>query len=213
MTARIENVGGFILAGGASSRMGRDKAFIELDGEPLILRAAKLLEPIVGRATIIGPPERFASLGLHAIPDDHPGFGPLGGIATALRAATHSWNLIIGCDLPFLTGDWLEFLIQRALESRADAIVPLSEHGAEPLCAMYHQKAGAHIRAALEKGVRKITQGLEGLAIVNLAPNESKPFDSAGLLFKNINTPDDYDSLLVDFDRKFEKKFEKKRKA
>ncbi len=206
--ARIENVGGFILAGGASSRMGRDKAFIELDGEPLILRAAKLLEPIVGSATIIGPPERFASLGLHTIPDDHLGFGPLGGIATALRVATHPWNLIIGCDLPFLTQEWLEFLVQRALESQSDAVVPMSEHGAEPLCAMYQRRAGTKISAALEQGIRKITQGLEGLAIVNLAPDKWKPFDSAGLLFKNINTPDDYNELLADIDKKFEKKRE-----
>ncbi len=202
--ARIENVGGFIMAGGASSRMGRDKAFIELDGEPLILRAAKLLEPIVGRATIVGPPERFSSLGLHTIPDDHPGFGPLGGIATALRATTHPWNLIMGCDLPFLTGDWLEFLIHRALESQADAVVPLSEHGAEPLCAMYQRRAGAKISAALEQGVRKITTGLESLAIVNLAPEEWKPFDSGDLLFKNINTPDDYNELLAALGKKRE---------
>ncbi len=206
--ARFENVGGFILAGGASSRMGRDKAFIELNGEPLIMQATRLLEPIVGQPTIMGPPERFASLGLQAIPDDHAGFGPLGGIATALRAAAHPWNLIIGCDLPFLTRDWLEFLIRRALESQADAVLPLSAQGAEPLCAMYHRRAGPQISAALAEGVRKITQGLAGLAIVNLAPEEWKPFDSTGLLFKNINTPEDYDELRADFDKNFEKKRE-----
>jgi molybdopterin-guanine dinucleotide biosynthesis protein A len=202
--ARFENVGGFILAGGASSRMGRDKAFIELNGQPLIVRAARLLEPIVGHPAIIGPAERFAPLGLRAIPDDHPGFGPLGGIATALGAATHSWNLIIGCDLPFLTRDWLEFLIRRALESQADAVLPLSTQGAEPLCAMYHQQAGPQISAALAQDIRKITQGLASLAIVTLAPEEWKPFDSLGLLFKNINTPEDYTELLAAFDKKRE---------
>jgi len=202
--ARIENVGGFILAGGASSRMGRDKAFIEMEGEPLVARAARLLEPFTGKPTVIGPPERFAPLGLLAIRDDHPGFGPLGGISTALGAATHPWNLMIGCDLPFLTQDWLEYLIRRALESQAEAVLPLNSQGAEPLCAMYHRRAGEAISAALKRGVRKITQGLAGLVIVNLAPEEWKPFDSSGLLFKNINTPDDYNQLMAAFGKKRE---------
>ena len=202
--ASIKNVGGFILAGGASSRMGRDKAVIELDGEPLVVRAARLLQPIVGPPTIIGPAERFAPFGLHVIADDQPGFGPLGGIATALRAATHPWNLIIGCDLPFLTQGWLESLIRQALGSQADVVLPLSAQGAEPLCAMYHKKAESQISAALAQGIRKITQGLAGLAIVNLAPEEWKPFDSMGLLFKNINTPDDYNELLAVFEKKKE---------
>jgi molybdopterin-guanine dinucleotide biosynthesis protein A len=193
--ARFEEVGGFILAGGASSRMGREKALLEFGGEPLIVRAARLLEPLTGSLTIIGPPQHFAALGLNAVPDDHEAFGPLGGIATALRVTTQPWNLIIGCDLPYLTQEWLEFLIQRALESSAAAVMPEGPEGAEPLCAMYHKHAEAQISAALGRGIRKVTHGLAGIVVVKLAPHEWKAFDSEGQLFKNINTPADFEEL------------------
>src|SRR5580704_16642455 len=109
----------FILAGGRSSRMGRDKAWLELAGQPLVLRLARAVEPLVSAVTVIGPPERFESLGLAAIPDRIPAraasgessCGPLGGIITALNATQCSWNLVLACDLPYITTAWLEWLL------------------------------------------------------------------------------------------------------
>lgn len=190
---RFNDVGGFVLAGGASSRMGRDKALLELGGLPLIVRAAKLLERVAGPPTVIAPAGRYHELGLRVVPDDHAGFGPLGGIATALRLAASPWNLVVGCDLPYLTAEWLEFLIQRAKASAADAVLPENERGLEPLCAMYHRRGEAAIQAALQRGVRKVTDGLAGLTVLTLAPAEWKGFDSEGRLFKNINTLADYE--------------------
>jgi molybdopterin-guanine dinucleotide biosynthesis protein A len=175
---RFNDVGGFVLAGGASSRMGRDKALMELGGLPLIVRAAKLLEPLVGPPIVIAPAGRYQELGLPIVPDDHAGFGPLGGIATALRLAASPWNLVVGCDLPFLTAEWLGYLIERAKASAADAVLPENERGLEPLCAMYHRRGEASIRAALQRGVRKVTDGLADLTVLTLAPLEWKGFDS-----------------------------------
>jgi molybdopterin-guanine dinucleotide biosynthesis protein A len=189
---RFDEIGGFILAGGTSSRMGRDKALLELGGTPLIVRAARLLEPLVGPPTVIGPPARLNGLGLNGVADDCPGLGPLGGIATALRISADPWNLVIGCDLPYLTTDWLNFLIRRASGTDAGAVLPEGERGAEPLCAMYHKRAGAAIAAALARGIRKVTDGLAGVVVLKLAPAEWKAFDSHGRLFKNMNTPEDY---------------------
>jgi molybdopterin-guanine dinucleotide biosynthesis protein A len=184
-----------VLAGGKSSRMGRDKALLELGGVSLVERAARLTESAAGSATIVGTNEAFGGLGLRVVADDWPGSGPLGGIATALRVTEARWNLVIACDLPYLTRAWLEFLVRSAAraESGVGAIVPMNERGAEPLCAMYAKESEQAIRAALEGGTRKVTDGLAGLRVKYLEPGEWKGFDSEGLLFKNMNSPEDYE--------------------
>jgi molybdenum cofactor guanylyltransferase len=183
----------FILAGGESSRMGRDKALLDFGGVPLIGRIAGLVESVAGPATIVGNPDAYRGLSLRAIGDDWPGAGPLGAIATALRASTAPWSLVVACDLPYLTREWLEFLAARALASRAGAMLPMNARGAEPLCAAYHKSAEAAIRAALERGTRKVTDGLHGVRIASIEPAEWKAFDSEGRLFKNMNRPEDYE--------------------
>lgn len=196
-------VGGFVLAGGESSRMGCDKALLELGGVPMIVRMARLVESVTGaeagRATIVGEPESYQRLGLRAIRDDWPGAGPLGGIATALRAADRPWNLVVACDLPYLTRAWLEFLIERASGADADAVLPMNERGAEPLCAMYRKSAEAAVWQALDHGVRKVTDGLAHLRVEYVEQSEWKAFDSDGLLFKNMNSPEDYEAAKVRF--------------
>ncbi|MBI1750676.1 MAG: molybdenum cofactor guanylyltransferase [Acidobacteria bacterium] len=189
---KFDQVNGFILSGGSSSRMGADKALLELAGQPLLLRAARPLDPLVASVTVIGDPARYASLGLAVVPDDVPGLGPLGGIATALRISRMPWNLVVACDLPYLTAAWLEFLVSRALASPAGALLPEGERGPEPLCAMYHARCAPVIVAALEHGVRKVTDGLAGLMIETLPHAEWKAFDSDGCLFKNMNSPADF---------------------
>src|SRR6516162_9227963 len=108
---RYEDISAFILSGGASSRMGRDKGLLKISGQPLIVRIARLAEPLVSSVVIVGPPERYGTLGLRVIADRAFGDrgensilqGPLAGIATALAATSTPWNLILACDLPYLT--------------------------------------------------------------------------------------------------------------
>src|ERR1700741_1983815 len=100
---RANRVGGFILAGGESSRMGRDKALLELSGEALIVRTARLVGSASERGTQVGDSVRLEGFELDVIEDEFPGAGPLGGIATALRSSEVEWNLIVACDLPYLT--------------------------------------------------------------------------------------------------------------
>ena len=98
--------------------------------------------------------------------------------------------------MPYLTQNWLRYLVGRALASKADVLLPESEYTGkllpEPLCAVYHQRACEPIRAALERGVRKVTDGLAGLEIERVSSEDSKPFDSQGFLFRNVNTMEDY---------------------
>lgn len=190
-------VGAFVLAGGKSSRMGRPKGLLPFSGKPLVIHLAQLLEVTAEPAAIIGPPKYYAGLGLRVVADDRRDAGPLGGICTALRVSDCGWNLIVGCDLPFLTSDWLAHLIERATDSPTDAILPLNERGMEPLCAMYRKRIQTDLSDALDRGVRKITDALAKLTIETIAPAEWKRFDPRGRLFKNINTPEDYEAARV----------------
>jgi molybdopterin-guanine dinucleotide biosynthesis protein A len=95
--------------------------------------------------------------------------------------------------LPYLTRDWLEHLTNRASNSAADAILPRSSGGAEPLCALYNKNCEAPIWLALDQGVRKVTSGLTHIRVEWIEPDEWKRFDSGGLLFKNMNTAADYE--------------------
>jgi molybdenum cofactor guanylyltransferase len=204
-TDHVATVAGFILAGGESSRMGVDKGLLEIAGVPMIVRAARLVESVVAApAVVVGMPEKYRALGLPAIADDWPGCGPLGGIATALRASEADWNLIVACDLPYLTREWLEYLLQRARDSGDEALVAMNltaanRRGAEPLCAMYHKGSESAIRRALERGVRKVTDGLAELRVEMIEPAKWKGFDSDGFLFKNVNTPADYEEATARF--------------
>lgn len=191
--AIAEPIGVFILAGGKSSRMGKTKGMLPFAGRPLVLHMAGLLEFAGEPPIIIGEPSAYSGLGFRVVADDRRNLGPLGGICTALRVTRHGWNLIVGCDLPFLTCEWLEFLMARAFDSAADVVIPLNERGYEPVCAMYRQRAREPIAAALARGVRKITDGFAELTVTAIAPSEWKAFDPRGRLFKNINTPADYE--------------------
>jgi molybdopterin-guanine dinucleotide biosynthesis protein A len=194
-----KQIGGFVLAGGKSSRMGSDKASLEIAGASLIARAVRLLESVTGNPTIIASTSRYSSLGTPVVADDWPDCGPLGGIATVLRESKTPRNLIIACDLPYLTKAWLDFLVGRALKSSAEAVVPMNERGPEPLCAVYHKNAENRIRAGVEGGVRKVTDSFASIRVEYLEPSEWKAFDSEGLLFKNINSPADYEEAKARF--------------
>lgn len=172
--------------------MGRDKALLEIGGVPLLERTARLLEPLVAGVTVVGPPQRYTALGLHVVPDDELGLGPLAGLATALRLCEAPWALVVGCDLPYLRADWLAWLTERALASPAEAVVPESSGGLEPLCAVYRSGCAGALARAIGRGVRKVTDGLAEIFVERVAAIEWQGPDSLGTLLKNMNTAEDY---------------------
>jgi len=195
-------VRGYVLAGGASSRFGRDKALVRFGETPLLLQIVRLAQTCAADVTVVAGAQRYAELGgeLKTIEDRWPGEGPLGGIITALEhtAATDPecrWNLILSCDMPFLTREWLQFLVDRARASAAEtqAILPHSPHGPEPLCACYRADAAAALKSVFDRGVRKVTEALKQVRAEVLDESAWKRFDSAGRLFWNMNTPADFE--------------------
>jgi len=195
---RDAEAAGYILAGGGSRRFGRDKALVEVGGFPMLRRMIGLLQSVAKNVKVVGAREKYAQFEKKMVSDGWPGEGPLGGIITALQdsaleAERSEWNLIVSCDMPFLTAEWLAFLCQRAAKSGAQVVVPHSMHGPEPLCACYRTDAAGALRAAFESGVRKVTRGLQHVTTEVLDEADWKRFDSAGRLFWNMNTAADYE--------------------
>jgi molybdopterin-guanine dinucleotide biosynthesis protein A len=191
-------IGGYVLAGGGSSRFGRDKALVEIDGEPMLARMIALLRGVPMAVKMIAGRGRYEAFGVEMVEDRWPGEGPLGGIITALQdsarcAAPCEWNLIVSCDMPFLRREWLTFLCERAAQSEAQVILAHSAHGPEPLCACWRTEAGGTLLPAFERGVRKVTEGILLLRAEVLDERDWKRFDSDGRLFWNMNTQADYE--------------------
>jgi molybdopterin-guanine dinucleotide biosynthesis protein A len=192
------SVAGYVVAGGGSTRFGQDKAKAELGGKPMLTRICGLVSDTVGSVSVVAPPHRYLNFDVWITEDLWPGQGPLGGIITALLATAETdggrdWNLIVSCDMPFLTGEWLTYLIGRAIESSAQVVVPKSGYGLEPLCACWRTDAVGELESALDRGVRKVTEGISLLRAEVLDARDWKRFDSAGRLFWNMNTAADYE--------------------
>ena len=185
---------GFVLAGGKSRRMGQDKALLLFEGRPLGLRAAELVQQVCGDVTIVGDPAQFATWDVPVIRDLYPERGPLGGIHAALYHSDAPFVLVVGCDMPYLSLEFLQFLVGLARESEADAVIPESEaFGYEALCAMYARSCLAPIEQALREDRRKISEVFRALRLRVIPPAEWKPYDPAGRLFRNLNTREEYE--------------------
>jgi molybdenum cofactor guanylyltransferase len=200
LVKRFSQVAAFILAGGASSRMGADKALLQISGVPLLVRTAGIVRPLVKEVTVVGSPLRYAAIPLRAIPDqpvsedtpNGPTHGPLAGIATALMQTSSPWNLILACDLPYLSKAWVAWLLARAVRSRAQAVVPRAAHGLEPLAAVYRRECAMPIAAMLARGVRKVTEAINELRPKIIDESAWRHLDHRGIVLKNMNTPEDY---------------------
>jgi len=190
---------GFVMAGGMSRRFGTDKALATLGGETVLARLCRVLASAAEEVRVVAPPGRYLDQQLRLVEDRWPGEGPLGGVVTALRAANpgpSAWSLIVSCDLPFLTAEWLCYLAGRAAASAADVLCARSEAGEVPLCACWRNAAAAPLEAAFHSGVRSIAEGMKRLGAEILDEKDWKRFDSAGRLFWNMNTRRDYEEAL-----------------
>ena len=189
---------GFLQAGGGSTRFGADKALARIAGKTMLQRSGELLASVCDEVQIVAPARKYAQAAWPVLPDRWPGEGPLGGILTALSAMQNfessvGWALIVSCDMPFLTREFLAFLGERAAASKAQVVASQSGHGLEPLCACWRADAGEGVRSAFDSGVRKVTEAMKRLSMEVLDEPAWKRFDTEGRLFWNMNTPADFD--------------------
>ena len=199
---------GYVQAGGGSTRFGTDKAMMRLGGKNMLQRTGELLAKVTGDVTIVTAEGKYADAPWPRIADRWPGEGPLGGILTALHnlRATYSGDqkrgeesdscpfaLILSCDMPFLTAEFLRFLTERALASEAAIIVPAVSNRLEPLCACWCSAATEAVQAAFDGGCRRVSEAMKQVSMEVLDEAAWKRFDTDGRLFWNMNTMADYE--------------------
>jgi molybdopterin-guanine dinucleotide biosynthesis protein A len=186
----MDGVNGFVLAGGQSSRMGTDKALLDLNGRTLLERAMDTLSKVAGGVWILGSRERFEAFG-NVIEDEFPGHGPLGGIHAALRASHQGLNVILAVDMPFVEVQFLEYLAEQAVRSAAAVTIPRAGGGWQPLCAVYRRAFAEVAEPALRAGRNKIDPLFGKVSLRTVEEVEMKQQGFALEMFRNLNTPED----------------------
>jgi molybdopterin-guanine dinucleotide biosynthesis protein A len=193
----MSDVEGFILAGGASSRMGADKAHLRLGGRTLVERAAAALGGVAGRVSVVSSKPDAAAFGLPVVGDLLGGRGALGGLHAALAHASAEWAAILSCDLPFVTRALFERLASRRGQD-ADAVAPLQPDGRpQPLCALYLRAACLPVTEELLRAGELRPRAL--LARVHtrwVSFAEVEDLENSGHFFRNVNTPEDFAEAL-----------------
>jgi molybdopterin-guanine dinucleotide biosynthesis protein A len=182
---------GVILAGGLSSRMGLDKAFLSFSGRPLVEMVIDRLRPLFSELVIVSNnPKIYKKHNLKVIQDILPRKGPLGGIYTGLVASENNYNFIVACDMPFLNPGLIRHLTEEA--AGFDAVVPKFKGRYEPLCAIYSKGCIRAIEERLSKGELKIRSFFKDVKVKIITESEISKFDPRGLSFLNVNTPSQY---------------------
>lgn len=178
---------GFVLTGGHSSRMGRDKALLIWEFRPLVKHIAAQVMAAAGNVALIGEPERYCELGFDCFPDLRAGLGPLAGIEAALETRRGDLNLIVACDMPGLDASWLATLLEKAKASRSPCVVTRDASGIiHPLCAVYRTGCLKEIQSALDSGCLKLHDVVSAL--------NSEIADITTHVW-NVNTPEEWSTF------------------
>jgi molybdopterin-guanine dinucleotide biosynthesis protein A len=183
-----------VLAGGQSTRFGRDKASVELRGRTLLQRVIDRLDGIVDEYLVVKAagqelPPVFASRPINVLEDATPGAGPLGGVHTGLAAMSADSGIAVACDMPLIRPALIALL--RRLHAGHDATVPMRDGLPEPLCAVYGKSCAEAIEAEMRAGNLKMTGFLEAVDVRYVEPSEWQRPDADGVSFFNVNTEED----------------------
>ena len=193
---RFREVSGFVLAGGASRRMGFDKAHLPLGSERMVDRQIRLLRAMCRSVAILGPPDRFVGTGVQVYEDEIPGQGPLGGIRTGLRRACTEFSLFLGCDMPLMEVRFLRYLCEQALASRALATVPPPwARGRYPLCAVLRRGALPRVSSCLASGQNQVGRFFSRSPRRTISKVEFARAGFSTRIFCNLNTPEEYERM------------------
>jgi molybdopterin-guanine dinucleotide biosynthesis protein A len=198
-----DDIEGFILAGGLSSRMGADKSQLRLGGRTFVELAAVALGAVARVVSVVGSRPGVGAHGLPVVRDVYEGVGAIGGLHAALSACGARWAAVVSCDLPFADGGLLARLASLRREE-SEAVAPLQEDGRpQPLCALY---AAAECRAVAEELIR--AGELRPRALLRRVRTRWVTFEELSdlkgspLFFTNVNTPSEYERALAEGDRR-----------
>lgn len=177
--------------------MGADKALLPLGGERFLTLALRNARSVCPAPVIVGEADRYRAYGI-VVEDQFRGCGPLGGIHAALSATCSELNLVLSVDLPLMTPEFLQWLVSTAAQGDELVTVPRLHDRLEPTCAVYRRALLPAVEKALKAGDFKVDHVFAAVPTRNISEDA---IHSAGFrdgLFRNINTPEDYESLRHD---------------
>lgn len=178
---------GIILAGGNSSRMGIDKALLEIDGQTLLSRAVELCRVFCDEILISSNNTKHNASGCLLVADELAECGPMGGVYSCLKQSQNEWNLILSVDATFVEKDFVDFLLEWIQDF--DAVVPAHSGKKEPLIALYNKKIISDLHSQLESRNYKMRFFLEKIRTNFIDSNNwERKYPK---LFHNINSPED----------------------
>jgi molybdopterin-guanine dinucleotide biosynthesis protein A len=178
----MNQVSSFVLIGGQSRRMGRDKTQLDWAG-------GTLLDHMVGRLSAVA--DSVAVVGGSALPDREPGMGPLGGIRTGLEKTSTEMNLFVATDLPFLTVEFLGFFRRRAVDTGAD-VIACHIDSKVPLCLGVQQKILPQLDSMIQDSVRSVRRFVEASKAQIIRPEELIELGFDPDIFRDLHTPGEY---------------------
>lgn len=191
----LSDITGVILAGGKSTRYGKNKSFVEVHGVPLIRRVINVLKGIFQEIIIItNSPYEYHHLGLPMYEDIIKGLGPIGGIYTGLKHMKNEKGLFVACDMPFLNPS----LIVHMIESIDDfnALVPRMGWKIEALHSIYTKSCIPHIEDLIDTHQYQVIKLFERVRTKFIEKEEIELFDPDFKSFININCPDDLKNII-----------------
>ena len=189
------NATGVLLAGGKSSRMKKNKAFLELEGRPLVERSLEVLQAVFMEVLISSnKPELYTHYEVPIIQDERLDCGPLEGLYQGLKVATYDAVFFVACDMPFLQEELIRFLAGWIPEY--DVVVPRLDSGLHPLHAFYHRRCLPSIRTNLEAGRLKIIDFYPSCSVRYVEETELQDFADLSNSFCNVNTPQEWTAIL-----------------
>ena len=194
---KIKDVSGVVLAGGRSTRYGKNKAFVKLHGIPLIERVLDVMRPIFRRIIIItNTPDEYSYLELPMYQDIIKGLGPLGGIITGLRVIPDNAGFFVACDMPFLNQGLIRHIVE--IKADFDVVVPRISGKMEALHALYGKRCQSKIEGLINSRIYQIFRFFNEVSVRYVDEDEVRIFDPDLRSFLNINRPEglnDFDNL------------------
>ncbi len=188
---------GFVLVGGRSSRMGRDKTCLPYRGKPMALYQADKLRAVCGQVALVGKsPSAFPLETYPYVVDGAVDNAAMFGVVAALAFSPEETNLVLAADVPRCPESFLAALLEVAEAIHAAAVVPISGGTPQPLCAVWRRAALAPLRARLAEGNYSLVSALHALDAV-LIPEDATAAMPGGAAenFLNVNTPEEYETL------------------
>jgi len=181
---------GIILAGGKNLRMGKNKAFLEVNSERIIDRTRNLFRELFDEVLLVtnSLPD-YLDLNLRMVADLYAGKGALGGVYTGLFHASHSHAFVAACDMPFLNKDLIRHLID--LSPGYDIVIPKTQDGLQPLHAIYSQKCLPFMEELIQQDNLKIIDFFHRVKKREVPTEEILPLDPNLTSFLNVNTPEE----------------------